>query len=104
MEISPQGFVLVIMIGAALLALWFVIRFPGATPARVWIAALHVVAALAIGPIVVDVGPDLFRGLLPVPNGLVIAIVLGMLPPATYICLSLAWLIQNFQRLIAAPF
>lgn len=103
MEISPQGFVFVIMIGAALLALWFVMRFPRLTPKTLWVATLHVVLAFAIGPILVDYGPDLFRGL-PVPNGLVIAVVLGMLPPATYICLSLAWLIQNFQRLIAAPF
>jgi hypothetical protein len=103
MEISPQGFVLVIMIGAALLALWFVMRFPSLTPKTLWVAALHVVVALGIGPIVVDFGPDLFRGL-PLPNGLVIAVVLGMLPPATYICLSMAWLIQNFQRLISAPF
>jgi hypothetical protein len=103
MEISPQGFLLVIMIGAALLALWFVVRFPNATPARLWVAALHAVAALAIGPIVVDNAPDLFSGL-PLPRALVIAVVLGMLPPATYICLSMAWLIQNFQRRLTAPF
>ena len=103
MVISPQEYVLVIMIGAALLALWFVIRFPKLTPARLWVAALHSVLALAIGPIVVQNAPELFRGL-PVPNGLVIAAVLGILPPATYICLSMAWLIQNFQRLISTPF
>src|SRR5438093_522934 len=101
MVISPQGFLLVIMIGAALLALWFVVQFPSLTPARLWVAALHAVAALAIGPIVVDNGPDLFSGL-PVPRGLVIAVVLGMLPPATYICLSMAWLIQHFQRRLSA--
>jgi hypothetical protein len=102
-EISPQGFVLVIMVGAALLALWFVVRFPSVTPAKIWVAALHVIAALAIGPIAVDVGPDLFSGL-PLPRGLVIAVVLGMLPPATYIFLSLAWLIQHFQRMLHARF
>jgi hypothetical protein len=103
MEISPQGYVFVIMIGAALLALWFVVRFPKVTPKTLWVAALHAVAALAIGPIVVQNGPELFRGI-PVPNGLVIAVVLGMLPPATYICLSMAWLIQNFQRLLSSAF
>jgi hypothetical protein len=103
MTLSPQEFVLVIMMGAALLALWFVIRFPNMTPTRLWIAAVHAVAALGIGPIVAENGPDLFSGL-PLPRALVIAVVLGMLPPATYICLSLAWLIQNCQRLIARPY
>jgi hypothetical protein len=27
-----------------------------------------------------------------------------MLPPATYICLSFAWLIQNLQRRLSTPF
>jgi hypothetical protein len=103
MVISPQEYLLVIMIGAALVALWFVIRFPKLTPAKLWVAALHAIVALAIGPIVVENGPDLFTGL-PVPNALVIAVVLGMLPPATYIFLSMAWLIQNLQRRISAPF
>ena len=102
MEISPQGFVLVIMMGAALLALWLVIRFPGLTPARLWVAALHAVLALGIGPTVAEHAPDLFAGL-PLPNALVVAVVLGMLPPATYIWLSLAWLVQNCQRRLA-PF
>jgi hypothetical protein len=103
MVISPHGFLLAIMIGAALLALWFVVRFPNVAPAKIWVAALHVVAAFAIGPIVVDHGPDLFSGL-PLPRGLVVAVVLGMLPPATYIFLSLAWLIQHFQRLLHARY
>ena len=103
MTISPQGYVFVIMIGAALLALWFVARFPRLTPAKLWVAALHAVVALAVGPIVVDNGPDLLTGL-PLPNAIVIAVVLGMLPPATYICLSFAWLIQNLQRRLATPF
>jgi hypothetical protein len=97
MQISPQGYVLVIMTGAALLALWFVVRFPRLTPAKLWVAALHSVCALALGPIIVNNGPDLFTGL-PLPNAILIAVVLGMLPPATYICLSFAWLIQNLQR------
>jgi hypothetical protein len=103
MVISPHGFLLAIMIGAALLALWFVVRFPSVAPAKIWIAALHVVAAFTIGPIVVDHGPDLFSGL-PLPRGLVIAVILGLLPPATYIFLSLAWLIQHFQRLLHARY
>jgi hypothetical protein len=103
MQISPQEYLLVLIVGAAVLALWFVVRFPNAAPARIWVAALHVVAAFAIGPIVVDRAPDLFSGL-PLPRGLVLAVVLGMLPPATYIFLSLAWLIQHFQRMLHARY
>ena len=103
MQISPQGFVFVIMIGAALLALWFVVRFPKLTPGTLWVAALHGVVALAVGRIAVHVAPDVFGGL-PLPNGFLAAALFGILLPATYICLSLAWLIQNFQRLIARPY
>jgi hypothetical protein len=103
MQISPQEYVLVLMVGAALLALWVVVRFPKLTPATLWLAGLHAVAALALGRVAVHFAPGLFGGL-PLPNGLVVAAVFGILPPATYICVSLAWLIQNFQRLIARPF
>jgi flagellar biogenesis protein FliO len=103
MQISPQEYLLVLMVGAAVLALWLVVRFPRVAPARMWVAALHVVAAFAVGPVIVDHAPDLFSGL-PLPRGLVIAVVLGMLPPAIYIFLSLAWLIQHFQRVLHARY
>ncbi len=98
MEISPQEFALAIMIGGALLALWFLVRFPNVGPSRLWIAAGHVVLAFTLGRAFVEVVPDVFRGL-PVPNALVLAIVLGTVPPATYLFLSLAWFLRNIQRL-----
>jgi hypothetical protein len=100
MTLSPGGLEVAIMLAGALLALWFVIRFPNAGPATPWMALVHVMVACTIGGIIVGPAMGFFRGL-PVPNSLTVAIVAGALPPAFYLLTSLAWFVQNIQRMLA---
>jgi len=46
-----HNFLLSLGIGSALLALWFVVRFPDRTPESFTRAFLHVGAALLLGPV-----------------------------------------------------
>jgi uncharacterized membrane protein len=49
-----HNFLLSLGVGSALLALWFVVRFPDKTPENFPRALLHVTAALLLGPITPD--------------------------------------------------
>jgi hypothetical protein len=88
---SIQDFLLALGVGSALIAFWFVVRFPNRCPHSFKTALLHVAAALAFG----WVAPDLFNavsshGIAPA-FGAVFAI---LLPALVYTFLSGAWVLK----------
>ena len=101
MSVTPQMFQLSIMIGAALLALWVVVRFPKLVPSSLVRAVVHCVIAYVIGSAFLVSVPPFLRGL-PLPNSALIAIVGGTLPAVVYLFTAIAWFIVNLQRLAAA--
>jgi hypothetical protein len=97
---SVDSFVIVLCLGAALLALWIVARVPKMGPASLARALAHVVVAVLVG---VGTGPAIQSiAALSLP-GITYVVTFGIaLPALTYMFLASAWLlrvmVQYFQR------
>lgn len=89
---SADTFVLVLCLGAALLALWIVARLPKIGPASLSRALIHVAAAVLIGLVT---GPAI-RGIaeLSVPGAAFVGTFGVALPALTYMFLAAAWLLR----------
>jgi hypothetical protein len=101
MTISPQTFNLILGIGAALLALWTIVRFPVFGPSSVPGAIGHVALAHFAGLAIAGALIPFFGGL-PVPGSIALAVIGGALPPLVYIFVSIGWLFRNIQGLLPA--
>jgi hypothetical protein len=83
-----HNFLLSLGIGSALLALWFVMRFPDRTPENFTRALLHVGAALLLGPFT----PLMVGALWAQGYAFALASIFGVLLPVLfYTFLSGAW-------------
>jgi hypothetical protein len=92
---SIQGFVMAEAVGAALLALWLVVRYPGAGPTSFRGASVQigvsVLAGWALAPITtLVVGSG-------VPAAVFVAAFLVVLPGLVYIFLAWAWMVKVLQ-------
>ena len=89
---SADTFVLVLCLGAALLALWIVARLPKIGPASLSRALIHVAAAVLIGLVT---GPAI-RAIaeLSVPGAAFVGTFGVALPALTYMFLAAAWLLR----------
>jgi hypothetical protein len=92
-----HNFLLSLGVGSALLALWVVVRFPGATPQDFPRALLHVCAALLLGPMITQLAVLIWN------RGFALAAIFGvLLPLLVYTFLSGAWFFKlatdTFQR------
>jgi flagellar biogenesis protein FliO len=92
---SVQGFVMIEAVGAALLALWLVVRFPNSGPTSMRGAVVQVGASVLLGwalapltAIVVGSG---------VPAAAFLAALLVVLPALIYIFLAWAWMVKVLQ-------
>lgn len=86
---SNGTFVLVLAVGAALLAIWTHARFPGLAPARLGRTVLHTALAvlvLQLLPFALDSGIDLR-----------ISILGAVLPALTYAMLAAIWMLRLAQ-------
>ena len=94
---TTSNFLLVLMIGGALLAFWLVARFPERGPGTFKAALLHVGAALVAGFFV----PPAFGFLLTWGQAAAMAAIFGILLPFTvYTFLATGW----FLKLVAKMF
>jgi hypothetical protein len=93
--VSIGAFMLVLMVGAALLALWLSVRMSRFEPQRLG----SFVAALVGGIVVIGAVPELipFVGR---PLGPFAAVFLVVLPACTYVFLLALWLLARFGRLL----
>jgi hypothetical protein len=92
-----HNFLLSLGVGSGLLAIWFVVRFPNATPKDFPRALLHVVAALVLGPMTAELAVLVWN------RGFPLAAIFGiLLPLLVYTFLSGAWVFKlatdTFQR------
>jgi hypothetical protein len=96
---SIQDFLLALGVGSALIAFWFVVRFPERCPANLRTALLHVAAALTAG----WVAPDIFNAVS--SHGLasaVAAVFTILLPALVYTFLSGAWVLKLVHDMFSA--
>ena len=101
MQVSAHVFTLAVLLAGALLALWVVARFPKTGPSNPLISFLNVGVALVVGSMFMGRAPDFLRSL-PLPDSVLVAIILGTLPPLVYLFTSLAWFVRSIQRLMMA--
>ena len=94
---SPQVFVLVVAVGAAVIALWLDVRLRSLAPQRLTWTLFHLggaMVALQVMPklvtLVVGNGDE--------PSRKVAATLLVLLPVLTYCWLSALWLLKLLQR------
>lgn len=92
---SIQAFVMAEAVGAALLALWLVVRYPGAGPTSLRGASVQmgvsVLAGWALAPVTtMVVGSG-------VPLAVFLAAFLVVLPGLIYIFLAWAWMVKVLQ-------
>lgn len=84
-----HNFLLSLGVGSALLALWFVVRFPEKGPSDFTPAILHVCAALVLGPMLAQVTVLVWN------RGFPMAAIFGVLfPLLVYTFLSGAWVFK----------
>jgi len=89
-------FLVGLALGAAALALWIHVRFPGITPHGLRQALIHVGVALVIGQALFPVLSSLVPAMNPFARALVIIFALG-LPILTYSLLSSIWILRALQ-------
>jgi uncharacterized membrane protein len=86
-----HNFLLALGVGSALLAFWFIIRFPERTPSSFVRALAHVCVAMLLGAIV----PDVIGLLNQWGFGPTLAALFGvLLPVLVYTFLSAAWVLK----------
>jgi hypothetical protein len=100
MKISIDVFMTLLVLGAAVLALWGVVRWPSFGPSSLAGAAAHVLVALVGGVVVAGLMVDTL-GSLPVPGTFELAAVGGALPPCVYLFVAVAWFTRSVQGLLA---
>jgi hypothetical protein len=86
-----HNFLLSLGVGSALLAFWFVVRFPERTPADFTRALLHVGAALLLGPFTPRVFVELWSHGYATALAAIFAV---LLPVLFYTFLSGAWVFK----------
>jgi uncharacterized membrane protein len=93
--VTLDSFIYVLVVGAALLAMWLAVRVPRLAPRsrRGYGAALAAVVAVVVAT------PWLVH-LVGAPLGAFAAIFLVVLPAFTYVFLATIWLLQLFGRLL----
>jgi hypothetical protein len=92
---SVQAFVLVEAIGAALLALWLVVRYPESGPTSFRGALVHVGASMLVGRALAPITTLVVGS--GVPAAAVLAALLVVLPGLIYIFLAWAWMVKVLQ-------
>jgi hypothetical protein len=96
---SIQNFLLALGVGSALIAFWFVARFPERCPHSLKRALLHVGAALTVG----WVAPDIFNVVSSHGLAAAFAAVFTILLPAlVYTFLSGAWVLKLMHEMFSA--
>jgi hypothetical protein len=83
---SLYNFLLALGVGSALLALWFVVRFPGLAPGDFVRALIHVCAAALLAPITTELAVTVWNRGYPL-----VAIFGVLLPLLFYTFLTAAW-------------
>jgi hypothetical protein len=98
--VSADALLLVVLVGAALVAFWTDARFPHAMPKRRGVLLIHLVgslAALQVAPSVMQLVPGVGDSAVPATCAL-----LGLFFPAlVYAFLSAIWVIRAVQRVLA---
>jgi hypothetical protein len=92
----PVAFAMTFMLGAAVVALWCVHRYPSRVPGSMWTVAAH----LVIANVVTSLAMALVVPAIPV-LGAVAAMMLVAFPPLVYFFATCAWLLLYVQRLVA---
>lgn len=92
---SMQGFVLAEAAGAALLALWLVVRFPGSGPTSFRGAAVQLGASMVAGHMLAPITTQVVGSGLPAAAFL--AAFLVVLPGLIYIFLAWGWTVKVLQ-------
>lgn len=97
LTLSPQAYLVVYVVGAAVLAMWLYLRFPRIGPSDVTGVTLHLVASVLAANLV---APAAFgqAG----SDGAMLAVTLGVvLPCVMYVLLSGIWLIRLGQGMLS---
>jgi hypothetical protein len=89
---SGGSFLFFLTLGAAALAFWTLVRFPGRAPASLGWAFAHVAAAMAVGSSLKAILAAVVAA--PLPFTLFIAVFGVALPALIYIFLAGAWLVR----------
>jgi hypothetical protein len=92
---SIQAFVLVEATGAALLALWLVLRYPKSGPTSFRGASVQIGAAVLLGWVLAPITTLVVGSGIPAPGFL--AALLVVLPGFVYIFLACAWMMKVLQ-------
>jgi hypothetical protein len=99
--VSIATFVLVLCVGAALLGLWLVVRFPDVGPSDVTWALLHVALSIVLGQLIIaSIG---VLGRYGVPAARFVAAFGIVLPGLTYMFVAAAWLIRAAAGHLQGP-
>lgn len=89
---SGGSFLVCLTVGAAALALWALVRFPGRAPASLGWAFVHVGAAMAVGSLLKPVLAAVVGSTL--PFALFVGIFALVLPSLIYMFLAGGWLLR----------
>jgi hypothetical protein len=99
--VSIATFVLVLCVGAALLALWLVVRFPELGPSDITWALLHVALSVVLAQLMVrSIGVVGRSG---VPAARFVAAFGIVLPGLMYMFVAAAWLIRTAAGRLQGP-
>jgi hypothetical protein len=93
---TVHEFLAVLTFGAGLLALWINFRFPKLAPEGIWMAFVHVGAAILAGQVLLPNLTHAVPDLSPAAQALVITFALG-LPVLVYVLLASIWVIRIAQ-------
>jgi len=92
---SIQGFVMAEAVGAALLALWLVVRYPGVGPTSFRGGAIQIAASVLAGWTLAPITTMVVGS--GVPAAAFLAAFLVVLPGLIYIFLAWAWMVKVLQ-------
>jgi hypothetical protein len=95
-QLTVHQFLMVLTLGAGVIALWINFRFPKLAPGELKIAVIHVGAAILAGQVLLPGLNQAVPDLTPVARALVITFVLG-LPVLVYALLASIWVIRIAQ-------
>jgi hypothetical protein len=93
---SKDAFLFALVVGAALLALWVAVRFPGQGPSTISMAFLHVGVAMLVSAVLSPAMAFVAGG-----GGVFLAVFAVALPALIYMFLAGIWLTRAF--LAAVP-
>jgi hypothetical protein len=98
--LSPDLFGIALTLGAAVLAVWVVVRFPKLGPDTGFGALIQVTIALAAGWFLVPVGMESAVAFNP-PTGPLLAVFLFALPGLAYLFLASLWALRVLQQMFS---